>query len=289
MRYLFARALDEGIERDYVTGLIRKLGLTPPVSGESATSACYLEEWPYPVKIYTLGRFEIFRNDEPLHFSGKEQKKPLELLKALISFGGRDVPEERLTDSLWPDADGDQARKSFETTLGRLRRLLGGEDVITCRARQLTINPHHCRVDSLVLAALFDRIPQTPNEQVVPLCEKAVDLYKGAFLPCDIGMQWAVTCRETLKNRLLRAIGTAGRHYEQTGEWEKGADYFSKGVETDTLAEEFYRRLMSCQRSLGNHADAVKTYNRCRRLLHAELGISPSPETTAVYSSIIQK
>ena len=67
----------------------------------------YLEEWPYPIKIYTLGRFEIIRDDEPLHFSGKEQKKPLELLKALIAFGGRDVPEERLTDALWPDADGD--------------------------------------------------------------------------------------------------------------------------------------------------------------------------------------
>ena len=289
MCYLFARALSEGIERDYVTGLIRKLGLTPPVSGKSATSECYLEEWPYPVKIYTLGRFEILRDDEPLHFSGKEQKKPLELLKALIAFGGRDVPEERLTDSLWPDADGDQARKSFETTLGRLRRLLGGEDVITCRARQLTINPLHCWVDTLVMVSLFDKIPQAPNEQILPLCEKTVALYKGPFLPGDIGLQWAVTCRETLKNRLLRAIGTAGRHYEQAGEWEKGADCFSKGVETDTLAEEFYRRLMSCQRNLGNYADAVKTYNRCRSLLQAELGIQPSPETTAVYTSIIQK
>lgn len=289
MRYLFARALSEGIERDYVTGLIRKLGLTPPVSGKSASSAGYLEEWPYPVKIYTLGRFEILRNDAPLHFSGKEQKKPLELLKALIAFGGRDVPEERLTDSLWPDADGDQARKSFETTLGRLRRLLGGEDVITCRARQLTINPLHCWVDSLALMALFDKIQQTPNEQIVPLCEKAVGLYKGPFLSGDVGLQWVAACRETLKNKLLRAIGTAGRHYEQAGEWEKGADYFTKGIETDNLAEEFYRRLMVCQRNLGNHADTVKTYNRCRNLLQAELGIAPSPETTAVYSSIVQK
>lgn len=41
-----------------------------------------------------------------------------------------------------------------------------------------------------------------------------------------------------------------------------------------------------CQRNLGNHADSVKTYHRCRSLLQTELGIAPSPETTAVYSSI---
>ncbi len=288
MRSLFARALAEGIERDYVTGLIRKLGLTPPVFGKSATSAGYIEEWPYPVKIYTFGRFEMLKNNEPLHFAGKEQKKPLELLKALISFGGRDVPEERLTDSLWPDAEGDQARKSFETTLARLRRLLGGEDVLVCRARQLTINPLHCWVDTLALVALFDKIQQAPIEQIVPLCEKAVSLYKGPFLPGDVGIQLTVTCRETLKSRLLRAIGTAGRHYEQAGEWEKGADYFTKGIETDRFAEEFHRGLMICQRQLGNHAAVARIYSRCHSLLKAEFGIEPSPETTAVYSSIIE-
>ena len=60
-----------------------------------------------------------------------------------------------------------------------------------------------------------------------------------------------------------------------------------KGIDTDNLAEEFYRRLMVCHRNLGNNADAVKTYNRCRSLLQAELGIEPSPETMAVFSAII--
>lgn len=279
MRFLFAKALEEGIEPDYVTGLIRKLEITPPQP---------LEEWPCPVKIYTLGRFEILKDDQPLHFSGKEQKKPLELLKALIAFGGRNVPKDRLTDALWPDADGDQAHKSFETTLSRLRRLLGGEDFIKFRARQLTLNPLYCWVDSLALADLFDKIQECPDGHALPLCEKVVALYKGPFLPATAGLSWAVSSRETLKNLLLRAIGTAGRHYEKSGDWEKAADYFTKGIDADSLAEEFYRRLMVCQRNLGNHADAVKTYNRCRSLLQAEIGIKPSPETIAVYTSIVQ-
>jgi LuxR family maltose regulon positive regulatory protein len=99
MAFLYAKALEKRIEREYVKGLIRKLGLTPPESVDSA-SALYLEEWPYPIRIYTLGRFEIISDDKPLEYAGKEQKKPLEMLKALIARGGRDVPEERLTDAL---------------------------------------------------------------------------------------------------------------------------------------------------------------------------------------------
>lgn len=288
MRFLFAVALEEGIEPDYVKGVIRKLGLTPPQPPDCAASACCLEEWPYPIKIYTLGRFEIVRDDEPLHFTGKEQKKPLEMLKALIARGGRDVPEDRLNDDLWPDADGDQAHKSFETTLSRLRKLLGDETSITFRARQVTISPLCCWVDALALNHVFEKVGQASPEQSVLLREKAFGLYKGTFLPADTALSFVIASRETLKNRLLRIILAAGRQCEQTGEWEQAADYYAKGIETDNLAEEGYRCLMVCQRNLGNYAAVAKTFNRCRSLLQSELGIEPSPETTAVYTAIVQ-
>lgn len=61
MQFLYAKALEEGIELDYVKGLIRKQGLTPPSPAA--------ENWPY-----TLGRFEIIKDDMPLTPSRKEQK-----------------------------------------------------------------------------------------------------------------------------------------------------------------------------------------------------------------------
>lgn len=289
MQFLYAQALEEKFEPEYVKGLIKKLALLPPASINSDGSDIAMEEWPYPIKIYTLGRFEIIKDDEPLHFSGKEQKKPLELLKALIAFGGRDVPMERLTDALWPDADGDQAHKSFETTLGRLRRLLGGDACILCRSRQLSLNPLYCWVDSLALEHLLEKLRETRAEEGAKLRAKALALHKGPFLPTAAALAWAASFRETLKNGLLRTILTEGLHSEQAGEWERAAEHYAKGIETDNLAEEFYRRLMVCYRKLGNNAAAAKTYNRCRGLLRTELGIEPSPETTAVYSAIIQK
>lgn len=286
IRELCARALAEEIEPEYVKRLIGTLALAPPLES-GGTAAARLEAWPYPIKIYTLGRFEILRNDTPLPYAGKEQKKPLELLKALIALGGRNVPRERLTDLLWPDADGDLANKSFETTIGRLRKLLGNDGHLICRSRQLSLNPDTCWVDSLALWQLVEAIRTTPAGRAAALCKKAYGLYQGQFLPADTGLAWSAARRETLRNGLLRISLKAGRHHEEAGEWEQAADYYLKGIETDSLAEEFHRRLMICQRQLGNHSDAVKSYQRCRSLLRTELGIDPSPETTAVYSAIV--
>ncbi|NVN90735.1 MAG: AAA family ATPase [Desulfuromonadales bacterium] len=288
MRYLVLKALEENIEPEYVKGLIKKLDLDPPVTHEGRTLADWrLEEWPFPVKIYTLGRFEIVTDGEPLHFTGKEQKKPLELIKALIARGGREVPIERMTDALWPEADGDLAYKSFETTLGRLRKLLGRDDAILFRSRCLTINRQQLWVDCHALEQLFDTIQESTSDQTTLLCKKALDLFRGPFLPMDSGLVWTAACREKFSNRLLRIILLSGRHHEQAGEWEQAADHYSRGIETDPLAEEFHRRLMICQRNLGNHSDAVKTYQRCHDLLRSELGIEPSPETTSVYTTIV--
>jgi DNA-binding SARP family transcriptional activator len=299
MRSLCARALAEDMEPDYVKGLIRKLGLTPPESLNPSSllplvkgrmgGVVYLEEWPYPVRIYTLGRFEILINDESLQFSGKEQKKPLDMLKVLIAFGGSDVPEERLTDALWPEADGDMAHKSFEMTLTRLRRLLGGDHYIICRSRKISLNPLHCWVDSLALGQLLELLREERPGDAAALRKSVLTLYRGEFLKGDTALTCAMVPREILKNGVLGILLTIGCACEEAGDWAQAAVYFSRGINMDNLAEEFHRRLMICQMKLGNHSDAARSYLRCRELLKSDLGIEPSHETTAVYKALIQQ
>ncbi len=285
-QFLYAKALEHKMEPEYVKGLIRRLALPPPM--DFTGPALSTEDWPYPVKVYTLGRFEIIKDDEPLVFSGKVQKKPLEMLKAVITLGGTNVPANQLTDTLWPDADGDLARKSFEVTLSRLRQLLGSENPIRYSGGQLSIDPLFCRVDSLVLEKALAKINTSSGDHVTGLCEMAITLYKGPFLPTDIDLLFAARRREMLKNGVLRMIIKAGRSLEQSGQWEKAAEYYMKGVETDEFAEVFYQRLMVCFRELGDDAEAVRTYRRCCGILRDNLGIEPSRQTEAIYASILQ-
>ena len=80
---LCAKALEAGIEVEYVQELIRRLNIVPE------KPALHLENWPWPLKIFTLGRFELLKDGKPIQFARKAQEKPLALLKALIALGGK--------------------------------------------------------------------------------------------------------------------------------------------------------------------------------------------------------
>ena len=143
-----ARALREGIEIPYVQEMIRKNRLLP------GPGDLDLEEWPWPVRIYTLGRFNLVVGGALPPSGRKAPQKPLQLLKALIALGGREVPEEHLGEILWPDADGDLAHESLSSNLKRLRKRLGDDRSVLLRDGRVTLNNRHCWVD----AWAFERI-----------------------------------------------------------------------------------------------------------------------------------
>jgi DNA-binding SARP family transcriptional activator len=286
---LCAKALEAEIETGYVQKLIRIHSLGPD---ETASG---IETWPWPLKIYTLGRFELVKEGEPVRFPGKVQQKPLALLKAMIAFGGSAVPEEQITDLLWPDADGDLAHQSFEMTVHRLRRLIGNGNVIQLQGRLLTLDFSQCWVDLHALEDLLRKASTawkatngSPGEvaAAVQLSEKVIGSYSGHFLPGDSAQSWVLSTRERLQSKLLRVLSRLGTHREQSGQWESAAELYQKGLEVDVLVEEFYQHLMVCHQQLGRRSEAIAVYNRCRSLLTSKLGIVPSLQTEYLYQSL---
>ncbi len=298
---LYATALEAGFETEYVCGLIRKLSLSlePP--------QVTLQQWPWELKIYTLGRFGMVRDGVPVRFSGKVQQKPLEMLKALIALGGRDVAEERLCDELWPDADGDAAHKAFSVNLVRLRRLIGHDRALIFQDGRLSLDDRCCWVDTVAferLAAEAEglwngrQVNQSSKSSAIgaiaerasraaTLTEKAIALYSGHFLSAESGSSWAISARERLRAKFIRLVETLGGYWESAGQLDRAIACCQKGLETDDLIEEFYQRLMVCYRELGQQAKGVELYRRCRLKLAAELGIKPSAKTEAIYKTLL--
>ena len=120
-----------------VQKLIKKLNLHPD------QSAIALENWPWPVKIYTLGDFSVIIDGQPLQFYGKAQKKPLELLKAMLALGRCNINREILAETIYPDAEADDAHQALASTLHRLRNLIG-HNAVTQQQGQLSLSPQYC-------------------------------------------------------------------------------------------------------------------------------------------------
>jgi LuxR family maltose regulon positive regulatory protein len=194
-------ALEAEIETDYVRALIERNALMPDPAWRQS------ESWPWPIRVYTFGRFGVIRHGVALRFTGKAQKKPLELLKALIAFGGRDVSEAKLADALWPGAEGDSAAQALATTLFRLRKLIG-EQVIRRQENRLTLDPAFCWVDCWA----FERLLNDESVDAPTRLEKLRKLHQGPFLDAEDDAPWTQPMRERLDaklHRLLRALGGA--------------------------------------------------------------------------------
>ena len=275
---LLARALEAEIETEFVRSLIRGHGLVPDEEYPGT------EQWPWPVRINTFGGFRLQLDGNPVQAGGKGQKKPLELLKALLAFGGHEVSETRLTDALWPDADGDSARHVLKTTVHRLRKLLDNEQAIEVDGGKLSINPRYCWTDMSVFTRLLGAEYKTrirDPEQAARL-ERAIGIYRGAFLDAEEEEAWALPPRERLRIRFVHAVETLGAHLEESGQLNQAIECYERGIGAAELAEPIYQRLMVCHEQQGHRAEALRVYERLRKLLGARLGTEPSEKLQAL-------
>jgi two-component SAPR family response regulator len=286
--------LEDVLRYDHFPGW-RRLILKPNLFSDAWPH--YPENWSWPLKIYTFGQFNLLKNGEVIRFSEKIQRKPLLLLKVLISLGGKDVQEEEMTDLLWAEADGDAAHSAFTTTLSRLRQFLGFGKAIRMQEGKATLDPFICWVDVWAFERILEQIEVSWKDirsrehllELEAMAESAIGLYKGHFLPTDEKHSWTVSYRERLRSKFIRLVARVGEYLEGTGQWEKTVECYRKAIEVDDLTEEFYRHLMICYQKLGHWAEAIKVYNRCRKILSANLEAMPSLETEAIYKTLMER
>ena len=285
MAGLCVEALQAGIEPDYVQHLIRERRLVP------AEAPVHLANWPWQIKIYTLGRFAVVRNGEPLSFAGKGHKKPLELLKVLIAFGGREVSEEKLSETLWPDAEGDAAHRNFTSNLHRLRKILGSE-ILLLKDACLTLDAHYCWVDVWAFERTLSRLgvlldqADVDKKDLNPLMEQALALYQDHFLGKTGEQSWSISLREHLRHRWLRTVKRLIHYLGHQQSCAQAIVLYERALELDDLAEDMYRGLMGCYAAQQRQAESLAVYGRCRTILHTVMGIKPSAETEAVHQAI---
>ncbi len=268
---LCSAALEADIETGFVHQLIRLHGLKP--------SSPDVQNWPWPVTLHTFGRFSISINGAPLSFDRKVPKKPIALLKAIVALGGRDVCAAQLTEAQWPDDAGDVVFDALAVNLHRLRKLLGDNDAVSLRDGRVSLDAERCWVDCWAFERLLREAP-SGGEAVQ---ERALTLYRGAFLAGDPDEAWAMPMRERLRSKFIRQCGGLAKGYETAGRWQEAIDCYKRGIEVDELAEELYQGLMRCYMQLERQAEGVAVYRRLRQTLSILLGAKPSALSEAMY------
>jgi LuxR family transcriptional regulator, maltose regulon positive regulatory protein len=270
---LFQLAFEEGVEVDAVKDLIRMFRLKPPLDAR--------DNWPWPVRILTLGRFEVQINGDKLEFSHKLPRKTLLLLKAIVALGARDVPEQVLWDTLWADEEGDAARNALSITVLRLRKLLGSNDAVIHQGGKVLLDPAICWVDAWAFEARL--------ANVGPDSHKILELYGGHFLPEDEGESWSVAPRERLRGKFIDALSGHGGTLEAQGDLPGAIQFYLRGIDADPIVESFYLGLMRCYERLGKRTEALSVYRRLKHTLSVVLGVPPSEATQRLFQDMLHR
>ena len=241
------------------------------------------------VRIHVLGQFMILQDGRPLAFGRKLPRKPLALLKMLVASGGARADTNILSEGLWPESEGDAARKSFDINLHRLRKVLGVHDLLTLSDGKLSFDSRNCWIDvwefEVVVARIEGAISQSSEASdagYASLVSELLRVYSGHFLEHETQEAWAVAYRDRLRAKFERAVMTLAACLEQRRKWNQAVALYSRALELDNLAESLYRRLMICYRELGETAEALRVYRRCRDLLSVVFSLKPSAETEAI-------
>ena len=177
MPRLCALALARGIEVEVARDLVRRLRLKAPAQADA--------NWPWPVRVWVLGGFEVEVGGAPLPHARKESRRLLELLRLLAAHGSAGVSIDHVADALWPDADGDAAHNALDNALHRLRRLLGGDDRILLRRSALALNGQRCWVDLQALLGRLALLEACADIALPAALRAAGELYRGPLLPQD--------------------------------------------------------------------------------------------------------
>jgi LuxR family transcriptional regulator, maltose regulon positive regulatory protein len=267
LQAVYALALDAGIEEPYVQNIIRRLKISAPAAAG--------HRWPWPVKIYTLGRFEIFINDAPLEFSRKMPKRPLALLKLLIANRGH-LQVETAIDAFWPDEDADAAMSSMDVALHRLRKILGGPATIGLQDGRLSLDSRSIWVDALAMDDALDRV-EAGAADASRMRLSVLGDYRGHFLPADLAEPWAAPARERWRSRFNRACAAYGRELEDIGNFEAAAAHYTRAIDLDTSFEASYQGLMRCHSARGWRSEGIATFERLRLTLLHHDALKPSP------------
>jgi DNA-binding SARP family transcriptional activator len=180
-------------------------GLPPPLlAGPS---------WPWLIRIRVLGPFECEVDGHSLGtYSCKAASKPLALLRRLAVLTGYEgVSPDLVANELWPGEGREGREKVLETTLARLRKLLGSADAVLLHEHRLRLNAGLVWIDAAMLAGELESL-RAPEETEMQW-RRIVGLYRGPLRADETGeriVPWRNRLRALLATALLTARETPG-------------------------------------------------------------------------------
>ena len=217
-------------------------------------------------------------------------------LAYLVCERHRPVARDELADILW----GEDLPASWEQLLrgltSKMRATLGhaGLDPAMSLTSALGAYQIHLPVGAVVdveeaaeaLEAAAAALGTGDPAGARCLASGAIAVASRQFLPAATGA-WVERRQAELRELHLRALEVVARAATADGLWGEAIDAAEEAIAIEPFRESAYLAVMDAHAGAGSRGEAVRAYERCRRVLADELGVAPSSQTEAAFLALL--
>jgi DNA-binding SARP family transcriptional activator len=227
--------------------------------------------------IRAFGRAEVSVNGRTLAMSDWRTKSVRDLFFYFL-FRQDAITKEQLGETLWPETTDPQALKwRFKDEIYRLRRAVGKNAIVFDDVYYRFNRALDYEYDVEAFESHLARAHKTKDvTKRIEWLQKAV----------EVDALWAVEERERLGQIYASALEELAQLYLDTNQLDRCLAACQLALAQDRYNEAICRLEMRAYAALGDRASIVRRYKICKAALQEGLGISPAPETEALYRDL---
>ena len=302
---LFRAAVDSGCAADYLAQVITKEAILGDARSSVAGPGPFesdqrevIERSNFDLTVKMLGPIEVYRNQsERSPDDAWRLAKSLHILCYIASRRNHRATKDSLVGLFWPDADVDTIAKNFHPMISHARKALNlgqviKKDFILYREGAYLLNPQYrYQIDTeefeLLIVEARRKRQSGDADEAARLTVDAVGLYRGDFLE-EVYEDWVEELQSYYRDLYLEALKELAGFYGGRGDHEQVIRYCQRILQRDPYREDAHCQIMEAYVRMGNRAAAIDQFDKLRKLLRSELGVSPLPATVAKYESLIK-
>lgn len=249
------------------------------------------------LQVNLLGGCSISYKDKTIDSNSLHSKKIWTILSYLIVFRNRDISQNELIDLVYAEDNSANPMNALKTLMHRVRASL--DDLEYIRGKNIILQQDgaykwNCALPIEVDIDVFEELSQKASSTSIgedarlEASLKAVDIFKGDFVPKIAMEPWAIPLNTYYRSQFLSLVHKTVKLLEERGCYNKIVTVCHRAITIDPYDEFLYYNLMKALVSLGQYQDALSQYEKTTNLFYKEFGVTPSAELKALYKQIVR-
>jgi two-component SAPR family response regulator len=312
-RDLFDFAITEGINKSlvaYICGKFLGRSLFSWISKDNKERLSIETSKLTDIKLQPFGKTGIYLRGEPIPEDKWIRKKSKILLAYLMSDPGKIHTKDKIMDMFFDDMPADKADVVYHSAIYNIRTALKIYDIKSDKPKRskdktFDYNPQYILYEDKTLRLNSDfyytsdnvefeklynksRLPALSNEEKISHSIKAIEMYKGDFLPGYYD-NWCEELRVKYKNMYITLCEKLIKMLEAEIRYDEVIKYSELLLKEDKLNDSTHISIINAYAKLGNIKMAKSRFEIMLKIYNEELGEKPQSKTLDLIKSIIEK